>query len=100
VANVVVGKGWSALTAKSGKLGSDAVKFDGVVDTIPYFQELALALDDPNHAHICRAELALRGYEVLAAFYRSVCMRQKLTLPLGEEVSLDEMRALLKPHQP
>jgi hypothetical protein len=99
-ANVVVGKGWSAVTARSGQLGSNAVSFDGVADTIPYYQELAKALEDASYVHVCRAEIALRGYEVLAAFYRSVCRRQKGMFPLDEEVPLVEMRALLQPQQP
>jgi len=87
VGRVVVGHGWSAVTAKSGAVGSDAHRFDGTADTADLYREVADCLDDPWRRHSCRAEQALRGYEAMAAICASAADRRLVNLPFEDEAA-------------
>jgi predicted dehydrogenase len=82
-ARIVAGKGWSAVTRNSGYIGSEEHRFDGTADTIPYFREIAEWLDDPTRLHSCRAEIALHGFETVAAMCASALERRRVELPLA-----------------
>jgi predicted dehydrogenase len=83
MARVVVGKGWSAVTRSTGYIGSDEHRFDGTADTVPYYREVAEWLDDPARLHPCRAEIALHGFETMAAMCLSALERRRIDLPLA-----------------
>jgi predicted dehydrogenase len=84
VAQILVGSGWQAVTARRGKLGSRAISFDDVVDSIPMYAELADCLADPTREHACRDAVALTGHEAMLAMIASAIERRPLPLPLPQ----------------
>ncbi|MBC8002329.1 MAG: Gfo/Idh/MocA family oxidoreductase, partial [Opitutaceae bacterium] len=97
-ANVVVGRGWSAVTSQSGVIGSNDVAFDGVNDTVGLYKELANTLLAGSDTHSCRAVVALRGYEALVAICRSTVNRQTVPLPLSDSSeAIGQLQAILNP---
>jgi len=100
IAQVLVGRGWRAVTAQHGAIQSDAISFDGVGDTVPYYREIAEWLDDPARPHGCRGEIALIGHETMMGMCASAIERKHLAIPLpdlGYEPLLRLTEVLTKP---
>jgi predicted dehydrogenase len=82
-AEVLTGCGWRAVTRDSHGVISGPGCMDYDHDMPPYIQDIADWLDDPNKAHPCNGETALKGFEIMMAACRSVVQRGKVALPLG-----------------
>src|SRR5574337_558815 len=70
-AEVLTGGGWRALT-RNGGYQSGPGGMDYNYDMPPYVQQMADWLDDDNQVHPCHFGSAYQGFEIMAAFYRSV----------------------------
>src|SRR5271157_3329649 len=81
-AEVLTGGGWRAITRDSGGVISGPVCMDYAHDMVPYVQEIADWLDDPQKAHPCNGDSAYRGFEIMMAICRSAVERGKVRLPL------------------
>src|SRR5271157_3296945 len=81
-AEVLTGGGWRAITRDSGGVISGPGCMDYAHDMVPYVQEIADWLDDPQKAHPCNGDSAYRGFEIMMAICRSAVERGKVRLPL------------------
>ncbi|MCE5325499.1 MAG: Gfo/Idh/MocA family oxidoreductase [Planctomycetaceae bacterium] len=81
-AEVIVGKGWRAMTADKGYVEDYSVSFDESGNTAPYITDLGKWLDDPSQPHPCRGELAYRGFEVSMAILASGLDPRTIVLPM------------------
>lgn len=93
-AEVLTGGGWRAITRDSGGVISGPGCMDYVHDMVPYIQEMADWLDDPNRLHPCDGETAYKGFEIMMAICRSATQGGKVKLPLGR--GEPELEALQK----
>lgn len=84
-AQVIVGHGWRAVTAKSGAIGGTEHRFAPEQDTTPFYLELADCLDDPSRRHTCDGDTALRGHEAMLALCASVVEHRAIALPLQSD---------------
>ena len=82
-AEVLTGGGWRAITRDSKGVISGPGGMDYAHDMVPYIQEIADWLDDPQKVHPCNGESAYKGVEIMMAICRSVVQRGKVKLPLG-----------------
>ena len=94
-AEVITNGGWRAVT-KSGGYQSGPGAMDYVEDMPPYIQQMADWLDN-GQVHPCAFANAYRGFEIMAALYRSAAGGGQIALPLTN--GLDEI-ALLKDSVP
>ena len=95
-AEVITNGGWRAVT-KNGGFQSGSGNMDYVEDMPPYVQEMADWLDDDEKVHPCAFANAYKGFEVMAALYRSAAEGGQVALPL--KTGSDEI-ALLKAKVP
>lgn len=95
-AEVITNGGWRALT-KNGGYQSGLGSMDYVEDMPPYVQEMADWLDDDKKIHPCAFANAYKGFEIMAALYRSAAGGGQIALPLTS--GADEI-ALLKAKVP
>ena len=95
-AEVITNGGWRAVT-KSGGFQSGTGNMDYVEDMPPYVQEMADWLDDDKNVHPCAFANAYKGFEIMAALYRSAAEGGQIALPLT--TGADEI-ALLKAKVP
>lgn len=89
-AEVITNGGWRAVT-KSGGFQSGTGNMDYVEDMPPYVQEMADWLDDDKRIHPCAFANAYKGFEIMAALYRSAAEGGQISLPLttgAEEIAL------------
>jgi predicted dehydrogenase len=102
VAQVLVGAGWQAVTARCGRHGSRDISFDGVADSIPLYAELAACLADPARKHSCRSEVALIGHEAMLAMVASAIERRTMPVPLPPQLGYEPLARLaeLLPAEP
>jgi len=82
-AEVLTGGGWRAITRDSRGVISGPGCMDYAHDMVPYIQEIADWLDDPEKVHPCNGESAYKGFEMMMAICRSAVERGKVKLPLG-----------------
>lgn len=94
VAQVVVGWGWRAVTARGGAQGSRTARFDGVADTIPLYAEVAECLADPTRRHACGSETALIGHEAMLGLVASAIERRALPVPLPADLGYEPLARL------
>jgi predicted dehydrogenase len=95
-AEVITNGGWRAVT-KRGGYQSGAGNMDYVEDMPPYVQEMADWLDDDKKVHPCAFANAYKGFEIMAALYRSAAQGGQIALPL---TSGEDEIALLKAKVP
>jgi predicted dehydrogenase len=95
-AEVITNGGWRAVT-KGGGYQSGPGSMDYVEDMPPYVQEMADWLDDDKTIHPCAFANAYKGFEIMAALYRSAAEGGQVALPLT--TGADEI-ALLKAKVP
>jgi len=95
-AEVITNGGWRAVT-KNGGYQSGTGNMDYLEDMPPYVQEMADWLDDDQKVHSCAFANAYKGFEVMAALYRSAAEGGQVALPLT--TGADEI-ALLKAKVP
>jgi predicted dehydrogenase len=95
-AEVITNGGWRAVT-KRGGYQSGPGSMDYVEDMPPYIQEMADWLDNDKKVHPCAFANAYKGFEVMAALYRSAAEGGQVALPLTS--GADEI-ALLKAKVP
>ena len=89
-AEVITNGGWRAVT-KSGGFQSGTGNMDYVEDMPPYVQEMADWLDADEKVHPCAFANAFKGFEVMAALYRSAAEGGQIALPLttgSDEIAL------------
>jgi len=82
-AEVLTGGGWRAVTRDSGGVISGEGCMDYVHDMVPYVQQIADWLDDPEAVHPCNGESAYKGFEIMMGMCRSVVQRGQIQFPLG-----------------
>ncbi len=82
-AEVLTGGGWRAVTRDSGGVISGGGQMDYAHDMVPYVQQIADWLDDPQAVHPCNGESAYKGFEIMMGICRSVVERGQIQLPLG-----------------
>ncbi len=93
-AEALTGGGWRAVTRDGVQSGPGSMDYDH--DMPPYIQDIADWLDDPNDAHPCNGETALKGFEIMMAACRSAVQRGKVTLPLGPgDPELEALKGVL-----
>jgi predicted dehydrogenase len=90
-AEVITNGGWRAVT-KSGGYQSGPGAMDYVEDMPPYVQEMADWLDGDKKVHPCAFANAYKGFEIMAALYRSAAEGGQIALPLTS--GMDEIRLL------
>mgnify|MGYP001588259101 CR=1 FL=1 len=95
-AEVITNGGWRAIT-KRGGYQSGTGNMEYVEDMPPYVQEMADWLDDDKKVHPCAFANAYKGFEIMAALYRSAAEGGQIALPLT--TGADEI-ALLKANVP
>ena len=95
-AEVITNGGWRAVT-RGGGFQSGTGNMDYVEDMPPYVQEMADWLDDDKNVHPCAFANAYKGFEIMAALYRSAAEGGQIALPLT--TGADEI-ALLKAKVP
>jgi len=95
-AEVITNGGWRAVTRRGG-FQSGTGNMDYMEDMPPYVQEMADWLDDGRKVHPCAFANAYKGFEVMAALYRSAAEGGQIALPLT--TGADEI-ALLKAKVP
>jgi len=88
-AEVIVGKGWRAMTRGSGAVLAEAgISLDEIGDTIPYVADLARWLDDDAAIHPCNGALAYRGFEVAMGMLLSSLDQRLVTPPVDASVPI------------
>ncbi len=92
-AEVLTNGGWRAVTRTGAMSGDGAMNYD--LDMPPYIQEMADWLDGKIPAHQNCFENAYAGFEIMAAFCRSVIEGGQIALPLADS-GMDELAALAK----
>jgi predicted dehydrogenase len=95
-AEVITNGGWRAVTKSQG-FQSGPGSMDYVEDMPPYVQQMADWLDDDKQVHPCAFANAYKGFEIMAALYRSAAEGGQVALPLTN--GADEI-ALLKAKVP
>ena len=88
-AEVITNGGWRAVTRRAG-YQSGPGSMDYVEDMPPYVQQMAEWLDDDNKIHPCAFANAYKGFEIMAALYRSAAEGGQVALPLtgADEIAL------------
>lgn len=81
-AEVIVGKGYRAVTADKGYVEDYSVSFDETGNTAPYITDLAPWLDDDSKKHICRGELAYRGFHLSMGILLSSLDQKTVPFPV------------------
>lgn len=89
-AEVIVGKGWRAVTADGGYHEDNSVSFQECGDTDPYIRELATWLDDDAKPHSCRGEIAYRGFQLSMGILLSGLDKRMLTFPVDAHAPIVE----------
>jgi len=95
-AEVITNGGWRTVSKSQG-FQSGPGSMDYVEDMPPYVQQMADWLDDGKKVHPCAFANAYKGFEIMAALYRSAAEGGQVALPLTNGV--DEI-ALLKAKVP
>ena len=100
-AEVIVGKGWRAMTRDSaGLIGDPTISLDETGDTGPYLADLARWLDDDSQVHSCNGALALRGFEISMAMLLSGLDRRTVTPPVDPAIPITERMKAELPADP
>ena len=96
-AEVLVGKGWRAVTKSAGGLVSGAGCWSVENDQPPYCREIADWLDDPTKVHPCSGESAYHEFEIVMGFCRSALERRRIPLPLeaGDDNPIARLQEVL-----
>lgn len=89
-AEVIVGRGWRAVTKDGASLGDPSISLSEIGETVPYIADLARWLDDDAQPHPCNGRLAYQGLQVSMAMLLSSLDRRTITLPVDVSAPITE----------
>jgi hypothetical protein len=100
-AEVIVGKGWRAMTRDSGGvIGDPTISLSEIGDTGPYLADLARWIDDDSQVHSCNGALAYRGLEISMGMLLSALDHRTVTPPVDRAERITERMQAELPADP